>query len=1489
MPFTRYQIRNEYSLADPDLYRAADNDDPEALLEGVAMAGLVGVLRQLGDLAEFAAEIFHNLHEEVMTTSARGHGLMVRVQQLEAEVPSLEKALLSQTNHASFFTNAGVDWHPNLHAERSLIVRGDLPRCVMDSYEECRAPPRLFLLDKFDIAGAGACLKRYTDPSFFKVESASSGAAVEIQREKKIRKGKKKGSRWRNGETPEVIPASHAKLHQLFLEERIENAYSDPARPVKLKRRQINASPLDPKSGKSYMEKFLETHSPGHKIVYETSVTPLFLKLASNNSSDSGLDIIEISTVSPMEKASQGKESTSSSPNAEEPAVKSSMEESNGDVVNTEIGKVPVSMANGCMNEISPAHHKVTVDKEDAVHSDDQSSEVDCYMDALTTMESEIDTDYEYGPKNDLVCALKIRTDSDANEEQLEANSTDCQSIGISSSFDDGNNSFRRGRSSLSYSDTVSDLAESAPSDNEVATNGFPFTEYFASGTVETPSIQLSASAQTERPCSTDVASPKDTFLGEDKLCKDAEWCSSYLTDLHPTLVPWDTRASPAVSSSGEHGYDEIQFNGGKHDSKLSNTDENGTSPCDSPEAVSVDCYDRQDDTSFTVPAEKNPVDELDSQNKNASSNGVLHLSNNSQLAPEKEINNDSWDEVIRTENGTEISANQIICSPKSVGSPSEEQLICSTFPESERHSGITLLPDVMDVVKPGNLAPEVSNAVSEARGYSEDTSLLMESLPTHSFDEHKVLLHDFPQVKTNSIDTGSSYSEQKTDLDEVLEAAETEEIGVFTPKVVVVEQGAFPLDLGSDLGSETTIEAIQAEDFAVSTATAVPSRGSDDINNIDCQSSNPICSPSKNLITLEQSISGTLASHHKGSEINLVLSLEYVTESEAQKEGIKEEVATADNEVISQERLIEYVVQNEINQVKVGPSESDSTPLVSYNYSSVEDVSNSSVAEPSNDSLSVHNTAPAISSEPSDQESGLRCLHESHLTEDVMSSSTCNISEPGISLKQLVGQQTEPTMGDIQVEVENFSSSHLPFRQTKTQDDEERHLDASPVHCEDDSPIQTSKIELLPQLAAKELESNEYRMDPVNPVVSTFVLLPGATQVSIEEMPPLPPLPPMQWRMGRGQHNSISSHREVVGQGSLPVIPPYPSEQKAQFGSSATKGGVLQHGSPSSSLIYVDEERSRHVSEQLVANIVQSTTFSMNLPTVVNNTNSQHWGILLDRTHSLNPFLTLPATYNERPGYGAFAMEGNRVQSNDSFPSVPTIMSVTSRVDLVSSPETTQPQNQIVLGTGSEKEVFQHSTRNSEGERDSPSYTAVPSPTERQTPVEEPLYFVEDLQLKNVEEQQPQHGLVPSEGEMVQTSNAFAQHGLSIPGVRSSNAVSLSQPAEVGKANGNPSVKIPRLRNPVIDGVAALDKSRLRKVTERVLPQIAPKLDERDSLLEQIRTKSFNLKPAVVARPSIQGPKTNLKVAAILEKASAIRQAFAGSDEDDEDSWSDS
>lgn len=62
MPLVRFEVRNEVGLGDPGLYggagagkrgaAAGGEAEPKALLEGVAVAGLVGILRQLGDLAE---------------------------------------------------------------------------------------------------------------------------------------------------------------------------------------------------------------------------------------------------------------------------------------------------------------------------------------------------------------------------------------------------------------------------------------------------------------------------------------------------------------------------------------------------------------------------------------------------------------------------------------------------------------------------------------------------------------------------------------------------------------------------------------------------------------------------------------------------------------------------------------------------------------------------------------------------------------------------------------------------------------------------------------------------------------------------------------------------------------------------------------------------------------------------------------------------------------------------------------------------------------------------------------------------------------------------------------------------------------------------------------------------------------------------------------------------------------------------------------------
>lgn len=44
---------------------------------------------------------------------------------------------------------AGSVWHPHLQNEQNHFIVGDLPQLIMDSYEECRDPPRLQLLDKY--------------------------------------------------------------------------------------------------------------------------------------------------------------------------------------------------------------------------------------------------------------------------------------------------------------------------------------------------------------------------------------------------------------------------------------------------------------------------------------------------------------------------------------------------------------------------------------------------------------------------------------------------------------------------------------------------------------------------------------------------------------------------------------------------------------------------------------------------------------------------------------------------------------------------------------------------------------------------------------------------------------------------------------------------------------------------------------------------------------------------------------------------------------------------------------------------------------------------------------------------------------------------------------------------------------------------------------------------------------------------------------------
>ncbi|CAN8325171.1 unnamed protein product [Cochlearia groenlandica] len=202
MPLVRFTIRNELTLGGPELNRdaAVEYEEPKAILAAVEVAGLVGILRQLGDLAEFSAEVFNGIQEEVTLTASKCHKLTSRVRRIESALSPLEKAVLSQTSHIHFAYTAGSEWHPRMKNKQRHFVQSDLPLCVMETYEQCRDPPPLHLLDRFDLGGPGSCLRKYSDPTFFRKELSNQSKTddVKVQRDQAHRKRKKKKIPQRN-------------------------------------------------------------------------------------------------------------------------------------------------------------------------------------------------------------------------------------------------------------------------------------------------------------------------------------------------------------------------------------------------------------------------------------------------------------------------------------------------------------------------------------------------------------------------------------------------------------------------------------------------------------------------------------------------------------------------------------------------------------------------------------------------------------------------------------------------------------------------------------------------------------------------------------------------------------------------------------------------------------------------------------------------------------------------------------------------------------------------------------------------------------------------------------------------------------------------------------------------------------------------------------------------------------------------------------------
>lgn len=1525
MPLNRYQIRNEYSLADPELYRAADKDDPEALLEGVAMAGLVGVLRQLGDLAEFAAEIFHDLHEEVMVTAARGHSLTARVQQLESEFPAIEKAFLSQTNHSSFFYNPGLDWHPNMHMDQSLITQGDLPRFVMDSYEECRGPPRLFLLDKFDVAGAGACLKRYSDPSFFREEPSSFGiTGRDIQREKKGRKSKKKGSRWRNGETPEALPTSHAKLHQLFLEERIHNGFSDPARHVKLKRR-LNGFPFTSKSGKSYMEKFLKSPSPDHKEVHEIPVDPLISDIdgIGKMSPEKELDSRSISLPSPPAKEKITpvlfEDTLDEVPSDTRDSV---MLQSRPDLESYGISGSCVEVYNIPSNfQMEDSEKEIVVDDgsktDDSIEdyqSDDIASEIDNYLDALTTMESEMDTDSEVKIRNDLRYLNSKRETRalGASDVQLQAHSSDSQSVGNSTLSDDGNSMSKKEVSSFSYSDTHSIAAENTPSDGEVPCNFFSSiteaheTEIIDSSLNQNPINKenleshpagsalldgLSAEAIESPSHSPEIADQSDSPSGSDPSCRNREAFTEESTAVISEMgkeVTSPRLSIPSICEATEQGdYDFPQTlpceNQLMDESEEGEKDTNQIIPVTS--LFSVFSHSK-DDLQLHLLAENKVVDKLNDEDVNQDesfaslTNQDLSDNDPSQINREKLSlwSHDDQQEELHVED-LDVSksapiATNLFDSPSQLrdglpGALSTETLLVKEVADEYPSSSVDCLSNIV-----ADKQSEENSVNSASKGENGEGFTLLNSDENQFGEQNIAMFH----IEWQPHD--QSYSSDAEDRDTV-------------SKINNINQS--PGEADNLTPKEDTLSEL-VEPLALEINTEVLS-----ITSLEKQTS---CSREVNLneplVTRDGAEMSEIAHYTNLCETDpcgecLLLAGDHVDLDERDTNSVNAtpDLSVPDSNVFVNDdgssgnlkTLQDVPESGPLDEVKgliteeacflEGPAQPDATDGLHQQILS----------------LQGSNSGDGHLVDSSHLESDSQIPNNPYVTfipleaKDNVNATTAIPTQSSFEQIELEFSHTE---GKVDSLTDQFDQQHVCEADSEVITDIEQiqyeeQIDQVGLFDSSNSvpiklPGEPSETKFSLQ-GSNNSEISEHQIHPSSSILSSLSPLP-ASQIYVDEMPPMPPLPPVQWRMTKFQQAPPVQERVSVLNNASSWPPLFPSEdQDTQPVNQLLPKSVLG-------------DDSSHPAMQQVSSVVHHGDFKDN--------------ILPLQEMQYRDNLQLPEAD------GDILQNSVRDDERENEKSRSNLSSNLSHADPVSSyvsempHEFTKHLNQESQETSLNRKESIPKTSIAEENAVTFDKTAIPSKTVYAQPEQVPASILafglpnekltrplnQETPEINPNEKELESRPEPLEEILVssnnnsiseKTGNEQPQHAIS-----TSEATLALPVGEEYKPNGLRPAKLPRPRNPLIDAVAAHDKSKLRKVNERIRPQIQ-KEDERDSLLEQIRAKSFNLKPAVVTRPSIPGPTTNLKVAAILEKAKTIRQAFAGSDEDDDDNWSDS
>ena len=1307
------------------------------------------------------------------------------------------------------------------------------------------------------------------------------------------------------------IHFNYCRLHQLFLEERIENSCSDPARLVKLRKKQLNGSAVDSKTGKGYMEKILEISSPDHEMVCETSITPLPVKLMSDDSGENGIKILEITSVSPVKRSSQNEGTQSSPPNEQELELKLSPEmdrEISGDLV-----QVHEEVSVGMTDELSFNHPKVpdetewVVDEQkkrdyilDGYHSDDVTSEVDDYMDALATME-ELEADIECRPKKSLLNSQKVGKE----EHQLQAQFSDSQSFGDSltseeiDSFDQDRNG-EQTEVQARLSDSQSTGSSSASDDNRSSRRDrIEEQTQLQARFSDSQSVGNSSTSEIENMLSNQLPQTVElqrTHCGEFVMHDDAHVYGEEISDSRPVssglglmdsghsllssdIGPTSSVSLPTGTQSGEtaSGPAEIHLRLEEHEGRKSLV-----------ESLI------KDDACPVVSSDNKSLNNLDVCDPSVSSYALLQVSDDLNLAHQDEYGDHSTTKVLQEQSPNQYSSRILVSGD--IGSQGEDP-ICPSM-EADLNSGTKLPLDGQDL--------KSENGVIATQHSSEDLSSVLETPAVSSCTEELCsdFTHGKPQDEPDSAEAEVLTSDWQSNFDEV-------------PRMVLgdekrgskVEDDGHSKHLSSPdyirqdnlvIVNDMSIERVHSEDQVLSALHLVDS-AENDASILTSLASGFFSSPTRNISDLHEPFSSSNchqteieSNEAELTKISIDLNSEqrenklepssYITSSPMKRltklEGSLSTIADSPekemevNEAVAQKSLTALVAPEAVDQFEIAFADVRSNPSRSVPYdpsdseicsniqgsclkekiqqklpdqpeiasADVQPNLNRSVSCVSSDSEICNDIQEEkiqygsavndmkmvpVSSELDSQrlESIFLCQNDVQNSKDSFSSPSYSQLKPEMYLemflKSPVGQENAEVL--LRNE-EHYTSEKFQLQQIQisNQLEQQRISHAASELSPEIHPDEPSSFDSSSKLSLQETSRAKYVMDPLQPLLPDLFV--EATN-NHEEMPPMPPLPPMQWRMGKVQHASLVSQREEIeaSQASFQPIQPVKPDDKSQFGFSTSDREAVLYQNPFLPVTAVERNQLQHSSGFLAGVSEHPFAIPLQFPVMVNESNGQFNYLVMERSQNQNPFLSLPVVSTVRPPHGyVIASEGEMVQNSSPCPSIPPTECSVSEADPISPQEKpTESPSQLM-----EKTSLEVKDGPSELHLVPPSECAVSgddptSPKENPTPrqlmeetslevktLEQPSIYLESekgdpsispMSPPSIEVVQPNDSSLPSKGEMALSSDSSAQ----------------TQEFDSEMPNGKPKSKLPRLRSPLVDAVAALDKSKVMTIFE--------------------------------------------------------------------------